>query len=191
MKRKIISLFVKIGISPNSLTLIGLGLGVFSCLSFILTKNWLLFIILLSLSVCFDFLDGGVARASNKVTKFGSYLDAISDRVLDGLILITTAYITGYWMLCSLLMLLTLSVSYAKARAALEVPILNTEWPDLMQRPQRIIFIIIGLSANQIIPFLIGGQDILFWTLFSMNGLVGFTLLQRIYRAYIIIKERS
>src|SRR3989338_6851038 len=47
------------------------------------------------------------------------------------------AEVTGYWILSMIVLAGALIVSYAKARAAMEVAISNLEWPDLMERGER------------------------------------------------------
>ena len=70
----------KLPIHPNFLTLLGLVLGMALCAYLLITKDLLLFSILAIPVGLFDMLDGALARASGKSSKFGSYLDAMTDR---------------------------------------------------------------------------------------------------------------
>lgn len=70
------------GVTANSVTLIGLGLGLFS--AFMIGFGWtILAIIPLLASRIADGLDGAVARASVK-TDFGGYLDITADFLFYG-----------------------------------------------------------------------------------------------------------
>ena len=84
-----------------------------------------------------------------------------------------------------------LLISYAKARAAMEVPVSNTEWPDFMERTERGLIFAIGVILWGFFPKLIGGHDIFFWTLVALNLGVYFTLIQRVMRAKRLIEERQ
>ncbi|MEM2600905.1 MAG: archaetidylinositol phosphate synthase [Candidatus Hadarchaeales archaeon] len=75
------------GITPNLLTLLGLGMGLVSALFFALGKP-LEGGLLLLLCGFFDLLDGAVARSGGKETKFGGVLDSVVDRYVDFLILL-------------------------------------------------------------------------------------------------------
>lgn len=195
MKNNLINRLIKFiastGLHPNVITVLGLSLGIISCLIFALTHNWMIFSFMLLFSALFDSLDGAIARASSKESSFGGFLDAICDRIYDGCVLIATAYVSGYWLECSILMLTTLCFSYAKARTAIEVSIKNKEWPDLMERGPRSILFFVGLVVFQIYPQFFWGKNILYWNLIALNMLMIISLLQRLFRAHQFIKERS
>ena len=121
-------------VAPTTLTFLGLFLVGLSCLVRLRTRHLLLFCgLVMGASLC-DALDGVVARVGGQVTKRGAYLDAMCDRYAEAMVVLTVASVTGYWVLSSILLMGTMLVSYAKARAALEVPVSNMEWPDLMER---------------------------------------------------------
>ncbi len=185
--RKVIAL----GITPNQLTVMGLFLGVLACLFLIATRNIFLFCILILVFGCIDALDGLVARLTNKVSKFGSYLDAMCDRYYETIVLLSVAYVTGYWFLSFLAVMGALIISYAKARTAIEVPISNTEWPDFMERTERDVIYVSGLFIAQIIPRKFFGHDIFYWTLVFLAVATHLTVAQRILRAKKIINSRS
>lgn len=81
-----ISLFVcrtllKIKVSPNALSVISLLLGV--SFVFAIDSNWAILFLVLSLAA--DGLDGTLAIISNRVSKWGAALDAVMDRIVEGL----------------------------------------------------------------------------------------------------------
>lgn len=182
---------IRWGLTPNQLTLAGLGLGMLSCAYLVLTRNLVVFCILITVFGCLDGVDGLVARLTQRVSKFGSYLDALCDRYFEALVVISVAYVTGYWLLSLVVMFGVLVVSYAKARAAIEVPVSNTEWPDFMERAERDVVFIAGLFLSQLIRKEFWGHDLFFWTLVFLSIATHLTALQRILRAKRIITARQ
>lgn len=182
--------FIRLGFSPNGITLFGLVLGLLTCLLFVWTRNASLFGILMIAWGLFDAVDGAAARLLNQITKFGSYLDAMCDRMFESIAVLTAAYVSGHWVLCFLLGAGCLLISYAKARAAMEIQISNTEWPDFMERTERDIIFAIGIILWGFFPGNFFGRDLFFWVLLGLNLAVYGTLLQRILRAKRFIESR-
>ncbi len=129
--------------------------------------------------------------AGGRVTKFGSYLDAMCDRYFDSVVVLSVAVVTGYWALSLIVLVGSLLVSYGKARAAMEVPVSNQEWPDLMERGERAVLYVGGLAAGALVPWRPLGHDLFWWALLLLAVLVHLTVLQRILRARRLIQERS
>ncbi|MBI3999027.1 MAG: CDP-alcohol phosphatidyltransferase family protein, partial [Candidatus Omnitrophica bacterium] len=118
--------FIRLGFSPNGITLFGLLLGILTCLFFLWNRNSVLFGFLMILWGLLDAVDGAAARLTNQITKFGSYLDAMCDRIFETAAILVTAYVSGHWVLSFLLATGAVLISYAKARAAMEVSVSNT-----------------------------------------------------------------
>jgi phosphatidylglycerophosphate synthase len=184
------SLLAACGLSPNALTLAAPVAGSLICLWFVRSREIVPFCIAITLAGCLDALDGALARATGRVTKFGAYLDAISDRYFEAIVVITVAWVTGYWLLSMAVLAGALLVSYAKARAALEVPVSNLEWPDLMERTERDALFIVGLAASAILPWKPLGYDLFWWTLLVLAALIHVTVVQRVLRARRYILSR-
>ncbi|MBI4003678.1 MAG: CDP-alcohol phosphatidyltransferase family protein [Candidatus Omnitrophica bacterium] len=178
------------GVSPSAITLVGPALTLAVCLWFVQTAAILPFCLLMALVGGLDVLDGAVARASGRVTKFGAYLDAVCDRYVDAMVVGAAAVVTGYWTLSLITLAGTLLVSYAKARAAMEVPISNLEWPDLMERAERSTLFLGGLAASVLLPWQPLGRDLFWWTLLLLAILTHLTVAQRILRARRFISSR-
>jgi len=88
--------FLRIGISANLMTFIALICGIIS--AYYLFDNYYLFLIFGSLHIIGDGLDGVIARVS-KETKFGHYLDYLSDRLYSLLLLIKISwYLNDYYV---------------------------------------------------------------------------------------------
>ncbi|OGW86633.1 MAG: hypothetical protein A3C35_07525 [Omnitrophica bacterium RIFCSPHIGHO2_02_FULL_46_11] len=185
-------IFLHLGFSPNGLTLLGLALGLLTCLLFVWTRNPALFGFLMIAWGLFDALDGALARLTDRVTKFGSYLDAMCDRVFEVAAALAVAYVSGYWALSFLLAVGIMLISYAKSRAAMEIQISNDEWPDFMERTERGLIFAVGVILWGIFPnFSLAGKDIFFWVLLGLDLAVYGTVLQRLLRAKRFIESRA
>jgi archaetidylinositol phosphate synthase len=181
----------KFPIHPNAITLFGLFLCAVVCIYLLITRNLFIFCFLVGGVAFFDLLDGVVARISGKTSRFGSYLDAMTDRFFDGLVIISVASVTGFWVLSIIFLFLSMSVSYAKARAGMEVKISNNEWPDFLERSERIFLYLLGLLLSQIFLVTFLDHGIFWWTLLLLNIGVGVTVVQRIVRARRFLAERD
>lgn len=179
------------GIHPSALTLAGPLLTSLVCLWFVRSRAVVPFCIAMA-AVCFlDGLDGAVARASGRVTPFGAYLDAVCDRYVEVMVVLSVAYVTGYWGLSMVVLTGALLISYAKARAAMEVVVSNLEWPDLMERAERSLLFGAGLAAGALLPWRPLGRDLFWWTLVVLSVLVHLTVAQRVLRARRFIQQRG
>ena len=178
------------GIAPSTITLACPLLASVVCFVFVRTRAVLPFCVAMTIVGCFDVLDGAVARASGRVTKFGAYLDAVCDRYVDAMVVLAAAAVTGYWVLSFVTLAGTLLVSYAKARAAMEVAVSNLEWPDLMQRAERSALFLLGLAASALAPWKPLGHDLFWWTLLLLAILTHLTVAQRVLRARRFITSR-
>lgn len=71
-----------IGLTPNMLTLIGASMmmstGIMVAKGYLITAAFCTIIF-----SCFDALDGSLARYTNNVTKFGGFLDSVTDRYAE------------------------------------------------------------------------------------------------------------
>jgi len=123
----------------------------------------------------FDLVDGRVARASNKVTRFGAFFDSVVDRYSDAALFfgLLVYYSRGgrffYVVLAALAMISSVMVSYTRARA--EGLGLDAK-SGLLARPERVVLLAAGL--------LIGGQGWLLWTLLILAAASVLTSIQRI-----------
>jgi phosphatidylglycerophosphate synthase len=180
----------RLGFSPSALTLLGPILTSLACWWFVRTHAAVPFCLMMAGVGVLDGLDGAVARLSGRVTKFGAYLDALADRYVEVLVVLSAASVSGYWALSMIVLAGALLVSYAKARAAMEVPVSNVEWPDLMERLERSTLFLAGLLASALVPWRPLGRDLFWWTLVLLALLVHLTVIQRALRARRFIQER-
>ena len=179
------------GVSPNALTLACPVLTSVVCVLFVRTGAVLPFCAAMIGVGGLDALDGTVARASGRVTRVGAYLDAMADRYVEAMVALSAAWVTGYWVLSLIVLAGALLVSYAKARAAMEVAVSNLEWPDIMERTERSVCFLAGLALGAVVPWRPLGHDLFWWTLAFLAILIHLTVAQRIVRALKFIQERS
>jgi CDP-diacylglycerol--glycerol-3-phosphate 3-phosphatidyltransferase len=115
-------LFGRIGLTPNALTVIGFGIAVVGAY-FAATQSWLIAGLVVAFGAIFDLFDGALARATNRVTKFGAFLDSSLDRAGEAVVYIGIAYaFAGQgWALGVVIATLAMAsgfmVSYVRARA--------------------------------------------------------------------------
>ncbi|HOP86112.1 MAG TPA: CDP-alcohol phosphatidyltransferase family protein [Syntrophorhabdaceae bacterium] len=141
-------------INPNVFTALGLVFAYISCLSIAMGYNIIAGFALL-ISGFFDLLDGAMARISNKVTPFGGFLDSVLDRysdmfVLYGIIVFFIKRSELFYCLITIIAIIGVAViPYAKARAEAASIKCNT---GILERPERIIILLIGLFFN-LLPY--------------------------------------
>src|SRR5688572_17558263 len=84
-------LFGRVGLTPNALTLIGLGIAIVGAW-LAASESWLLAGLVVAFGAIFDLFDGALARTTNRVTKFGAFLDSSLDRVGEAVVYVGIAY---------------------------------------------------------------------------------------------------
>ena len=122
--RPLAQLLLKLGISPDVVTVVGtIGVAA-AALWFYPRGEFLAGTLVITLFVFSDMLDGNMARLSGRSSVWGAYLDSTLDRVGDaaifgGLVLYYAGRGDDFLMACLALACLVLGsvVSYAKARA--------------------------------------------------------------------------
>lgn len=183
------SRLAKTGITPNQISILSLLLSIFTAYLIAIGNYLWGGILILFTGLVVDSLDGALARVTGRVTKFGSYLDAIVDRYGEAFYLVAIAYSSGYWLLAFLALFGSIQTSYAKARASMEVKIDNTNWPELFERAERIILLGTGLILYHFFKVEIFAFDLLFWTLVILAAASNLSALQRIFRAKRVIEK--
>ena len=151
-------------ISPNVLTFIGLVINVAAALLFGFASadnnQGLMFrwagIVIIGAGI-FDMVDGRVARATNQVTDFGAFFDSVIDRYSDValffglLVYYARANRFFYVVLVAFVMVSSVMVSYTRARAE---SLIQKCKVGFMERPERIVLVIIGALFNRMAPVL-------------------------------------
>ncbi|MFM2264537.1 MAG: hypothetical protein RLY81_889, partial [Actinomycetota bacterium] len=85
---------VRLKMTPNQVTLISFGVGLYSAYQFSLGTFWSIFAgaVLLQLSIIIDCVDGELARYTRQFSQLGAWLDAITDRIKEYLVFFALAY---------------------------------------------------------------------------------------------------
>ncbi len=151
-------------ISPNVLTFIGLVINVAAALFFGFAssdnnqpRRFVYAGLVIIGAGIFDMVDGRVARATNKVTLFGAFFDSVIDRYSDVaiffglLVYYARANRFFYVVLVAFVMTTSVLVSYTRARAESLIPQCKV---GFMERPERIVLVIIGALTNHMAPVL-------------------------------------
>ncbi len=105
----------------------------------------------------FDLVDGAVARATNRVTRFGAFFDSVVDRYSDAsqFLGLLVFYARGdrffYVVLTAFVMVSAIMVSYTRARAE---SLIGSCRVGFMERPERLVLVIIGALFNRMAPVL-------------------------------------
>ena len=150
----IITLFHKLRITPNMLSIFGLILGGIAAL-FIALDIFLLAALFLIFGAIADLFDGSLARKYNKETTFGAFLDSVIDRIQELGIYVGATFLLiskeNYdWAMLPIITLgLSFLVSYSRARG--EGLGIQTKDNGIVTRPERLLILIIGLIINQLI----------------------------------------
>ncbi len=153
----LVRLLIRLGLTPNMVTTIGLVLNIGVAVIFICGAEegrrgdlryvgWAGALILFA--GLFDMLDGQVARLGNMSSPFGALYDSVLDRYSELILFLGICYylVAHHYFMSSLFAFIgligSMMVSYTRARAEG----LGIECKDgLMQRPERVI--ILGVSA--------------------------------------------
>ncbi len=118
----IIFLFEKMNLSPNSVTILGFIISIFSGVAFAF-GHFFWGGILILISGIFDIMDGYLAKKNNKVTEFGALLDSSLDRYAEFISLsgLGTYYILQGYLYSTIILAIaiigSIMVSYVRARS--------------------------------------------------------------------------
>ena len=152
--------FLKLGISPDIVTIVGTSGVCFAALFFYPRHQFFWGSLVISIFALSDSLDGVMARLSGRSTKWGAYLDSTLDRVADsaifgGLVLWysaggSTPYLAALALAC---LILGSVVSYAKARAE---GLGMTANVGIADRAKRVVVVLlatglVGLGVPQVL----------------------------------------
>ncbi len=159
--------------------------NVFTCLGLVISAAaaWLLaqgefskagYVVIFA--AVFDLVDGPVARYSNKVTRFGGFLDSVIDRYSDLILMVgLLVYYASinrfnYIVLTAIAMMGSVMVSYTRARSENEIEKCKV---GFLERPERTFLIIIGALSGRIAPVL--------WVIAVLSN---WTVLQRVIHTW-------
>ena len=169
-------------ISPNYLTFFGLIINIIAATLFgyATAENQQRMFLYAGLVIIgagiFDMVDGRVARATGQVTQFGAFFDSVIDRYSDValyfglLVYYARAERFFYVVLTALVMTTSVMVSYTRARAE---SLIKQCKVGFMERPERIVLVILGALFNLMAPVL--------WVIAVLGNI---TVIHRIWYTY-------
>lgn len=120
IERPVAGFFGRLGFSPNALTLVGFGIAVVGA-ALAAAQLWLIAGLVVAFGAIFDLFDGALARATNKTSSFGAFLDSSFDRLGEAVVYGGIAIGLGDGLLNLVPALAAMTgafmVSYVRARA--------------------------------------------------------------------------
>jgi len=161
-------LFSHSSVTPNQVTAVSFVIGILSGLAFFPIGYVVIGGILAQLASILDGVDGDLAKLSNKVTRFGGFLDSLLDRYADVVVFAGMGAYSYYFeghlhaVLFSIIVIIgALMVSYSRA-ASERIPGFSFRSPIsnyLSNRDVRLFIVLIGsiLSfafATSLVPFI-------------------------------------
>jgi phosphatidylglycerophosphate synthase len=177
----IANLLIRLGVSPDAVTLVG-TLGVCAGALVFFPQGMLLTGVLVITAFVFsDLIDGHMARTTGRVSKFGAFWDSTLDRFADGAIFIGLALYFAWeepsrlYLVLSLVCLLMGSVtSYARSRGE---TLGYSVKVGIAERADRLVAILVmtGFSAIFDLPVLL---YIALWALAVASTI---TVVQRVW----------
>jgi CDP-diacylglycerol--glycerol-3-phosphate 3-phosphatidyltransferase len=119
-----VNLFIKLGISPDVITLVGTAGVVAGALIFFPQGHLFAGVLFITAFIFSDLIDGAMARKTGRTSTFGAFFDSTLDRIGDaaifgGLVLYFAGPGDDYLYLCLTLYCLVMGAvtSYARAKA--------------------------------------------------------------------------
>jgi CDP-diacylglycerol--glycerol-3-phosphate 3-phosphatidyltransferase len=179
--RAIIRASVALGISPNTLTLIGVLINCTAALGLAINLFVLSGLIMICANI-FDFIDGKVAHITGRQSEFGAFWDSTLDRFSDlalftGLIwLYARLGRNDYVLITTLTLIFSIMTSYARARAECLIEKCKV---GFMERPERIVLFMIGAFTNRMAAVL--------WVILVLSIL---SVANRIHYTYLVLNNR-
>jgi CDP-diacylglycerol--glycerol-3-phosphate 3-phosphatidyltransferase len=166
---------VTLGINPDIVTVAGLVLVAFASV-FVAQGQFLIGALLLILGMPLDAWDGAIARARNRPTRFGGFLDSTLDRFADGFLLLALMFYFSTHgqqtelLVAGLALIGAFGVSYTRAKAeSLDIPCKEGLFTRLERTVIQIGMLLTGWVVLGVILLAIGNN---------------FTALQRIWVVY-------
>jgi phosphatidylglycerophosphate synthase len=114
--------FGRLGFTPNALTVVGFGISIAAGIAAAFGA-WIVAGLLVVFGGVFDLFDGALARATNRVSRLGAFLDSVFDRAGEAVIyvgIIAASQAAGFTpgtILGGAAMAASFMVSYARAKS--------------------------------------------------------------------------
>jgi phosphatidylglycerophosphate synthase len=178
--RAIINSCVALRIHPNTLTLIGVIINVGAAWALGYGLFMTAFFVMIVANI-FDFIDGKVAHQLGLQSAFGAFWDSTLDRFSDLALLTGLIFLYSklgrrdYVMIAALTLIFSIMTSYTRARAESLVEKCKV---GFMERPERIVLLMIGASTNRMAGVL--------WVILVLSIVA---VADRIYYTYLMLNH--
>jgi CDP-diacylglycerol--glycerol-3-phosphate 3-phosphatidyltransferase len=176
-----VNLFIRLGISPDAITLVGTAGVAAGALIFFPQGHLFIGVLFITAFIFSDLIDGAMARKTGRVSVFGAFFDSTLDRVGDaaifgGLVLYFAGPGDNYLYLCLSLYCLVMGAVTSYARARAESLGLDAHG-GIAERADRTVAILVmtGVSDWWNLPILL---EIVLWVLAAA---ITVTVLQRVW----------
>ncbi|HUQ79236.1 MAG TPA: CDP-alcohol phosphatidyltransferase family protein [Patescibacteria group bacterium] len=145
----------RIGLTPNSLTVLGFGISVLAAIA--AGRNaWVPAAALVIFGGVFDLFDGALARATNQVSRLGAFLDSVFDRAGEAVVylgIVVAAESAGFRAgtdLAAGAMAASFMVSYTRAKSESLGFTPGTGMANIGVAPRevRLVILTVGLLAT-------------------------------------------
>jgi len=170
-------MLARTGLSPNHLTLLSIPVGM-AC-TYAYWRMGLLWGVLGILAIGFvDMLDGSLARATNRVTRFGGVLDHVLDRYAEYFIILGILlgdHAAWFWGLYALFGMVMASYTRAKAES---IGGLARCTVGIAERQEKMLGLIAGSLIAYAFPWV--SRPIMNITLLVVGTLSHITVIQRL-----------
>ena len=179
--RAIIRISVALGISPNTLTLIGVLINCVAGWALAREHFPLAGFIIICANI-FDFIDGKVAFITGRQSEFGAFWDSTLDRFSDQALFTGLIWLYAklgredYVLITTLTHIFATMTSYARARAECLVEKCKV---GFMERPERIVLFMIGAFTNRMAAVL--------WVILVLSIV---TVANRIHYTYLALNKK-
>jgi CDP-diacylglycerol--glycerol-3-phosphate 3-phosphatidyltransferase/CDP-diacylglycerol--inositol 3-phosphatidyltransferase len=185
---------LRLGVSPNAVTLVG-TLGVVAGALVCFPQGWLLAgVLVITVFVFSDMLDGYMARTSGQVSLFGSFLDSTLDRVGDAAIFGGLAmYYVGpgdspWWAGLAIYCLSMGSLtSYARAKAeslGMQAKV------GIAERADRLVAILVAVGLADLLR-LLGVDDHVMWLIPFALGLLALASTVTVVQRVLVVRTQA
>ncbi|MDR0843435.1 MAG: CDP-alcohol phosphatidyltransferase family protein [Acidobacteriota bacterium] len=189
---KIVGFLSSLHINPNILTFTGVLISFWAAFEFGYGKFFQAAWVIIFAGL-FDMLDGGVARISGRVSKFGAFYDSVIDRYSDVIILqglmvyYAREQMLGHVVLVGVVVMGAALTSYARARAESLIPSCKV---GFLERPERIVLLIIG-GLSYGLPetsYFYGRMEAVLWVLAILGN---WTVINRIHYTWLELPRQE
>jgi CDP-diacylglycerol--glycerol-3-phosphate 3-phosphatidyltransferase/CDP-diacylglycerol--inositol 3-phosphatidyltransferase len=188
------NLLLRPGVSPNAVTLVG-TLGVCAGALVCFPRGWLLAgVVIITVFVFSDMIDGYMARTSGQTSPFGAFLDSTLDRVGDAAIFggIALYYVgpgDSEWKAALALYCLAMGsvTSYARARAeslGMQAKV------GIAERSDRLVSILVMTGLADLLRHL-GVDDGVMWLIPITLGVLAVASTVTVVQRILVVRQQS